>query len=249
MMRCMKIFAGITAIFIFQAPAVLAATFQDANARFEAGEYKEASQIYEALVAQKKSSAVVYYNLGNTYFRLKQRGKALLNYERARRLAPRDADIRWNIEVVKTTLMDKIQTEQGSFVLNGLKSLTRRVTADETTLLFTAILLLFFVLTIFNFFVAPLRPSAGPLQGIVFLVLIATAVLGIIQWLDEKDPRVVILKPEVFARYGPSKEETKAFLIHEGAEGRVIDESKEWLDIKLPDGQSGWIPKTTCEVV
>jgi len=70
-----------------------------------------------------------------------------------------------------------------------------------------------------------------------------------LKWTDAKDPRVVVLDKEVYAHYGPSGKETNAFLLHEGAEGKVLDETPEWFYIVLKNKNSGWIPKSSCETV
>ena len=50
-----------------------------------------------------KYSAAALYNLGNSYARAGKPGMAVLNYERARLLAPDDPDIRANLQHVRAT--------------------------------------------------------------------------------------------------------------------------------------------------
>ena len=49
--------------------------------------------------------------------------------------------------------------------------------------------------------------------------------------------------------YGPSEKETKAFVLHEGALARVIDQTDEWYYIFLQDKNNGWVLKKSCEIV
>jgi tetratricopeptide (TPR) repeat protein len=74
--------------------------FQDAVSAYNKGEYKQAIEGFEALATQGISSALLY-NLGNSYAQAGQVGRAILNYERALRLAPGDSDIRGNLELVR----------------------------------------------------------------------------------------------------------------------------------------------------
>ena len=69
-----------------------------ANERYERGGYAEATQQYEALIDRGYSDAALYFNLGNAYLESGDLGRAILNYLRARRLSPRDTDIRDNLE-------------------------------------------------------------------------------------------------------------------------------------------------------
>jgi tetratricopeptide (TPR) repeat protein len=75
--------------------------FDDANRRYEAGDFAGAAAAYEKLLAAEGSRAAVLYNLGNSYQRLGQHGPAILAYERARLLTPRDPDLRANLGLAR----------------------------------------------------------------------------------------------------------------------------------------------------
>src|SRR3989338_6537720 len=97
---------------LFFAATAFAGGFEDGNAKYRAGDFKGAAAAYEPLIAAGEGTAAVYYNLGNTYFRLGQKGKAVAHYRRALRLSPRDADTRWNLQILKSTLPDKIEASE-----------------------------------------------------------------------------------------------------------------------------------------
>jgi tetratricopeptide (TPR) repeat protein len=85
-------------------PAVMAADtacFAEANARFKAGDFAVAATAYETLLANGGPRASVFYNLGNSYHRLGQYGPAILAYERARLLTPRDPDLLANLALAR----------------------------------------------------------------------------------------------------------------------------------------------------
>lgn len=75
--------------------------FRSANLLYEAGNYEEAARSYEHLSRLGYQDATLYYNLGNSYYRMDDRGRALLNYLRAKRLAPFDEDIDANLALVR----------------------------------------------------------------------------------------------------------------------------------------------------
>jgi tetratricopeptide (TPR) repeat protein len=75
--------------------------FADANQRFKAGDYAAAATAYEKILADEGPRASVYYNLGNAYQNLKQYGPAILAYERARLLTPRDPDLHANLALAR----------------------------------------------------------------------------------------------------------------------------------------------------
>ena len=75
--------------------------FEDANRAFAAGQFAESARGYEAVLKQDGYSAAVLFNLGNADLRLGKIGDAILNFERAKWLAPHDPDIAANLSFAR----------------------------------------------------------------------------------------------------------------------------------------------------
>jgi hypothetical protein len=91
---------------LFSATALFGATaeenlFQEANAAYSRGDYAQAIEKYRQITTTSGFSPSVLYNLANSYALSGQPGQAVLNYERALRLAPSDPDISGNLQLVK----------------------------------------------------------------------------------------------------------------------------------------------------
>jgi len=71
--------------------------FFKSNESYKQGAFEEAIQGYNQLIDGGLGNGHLFFNLGNAYFRMNKLGKALLNYERARLLLPRDADLNFNL--------------------------------------------------------------------------------------------------------------------------------------------------------
>ena len=76
-------------------------TFDDANRDFAGGRFAESIRGYEAVLKHDGYSPAVLFDLGNAHLRAGQPGDAILDYERARWLAPRDADIAANLRLAR----------------------------------------------------------------------------------------------------------------------------------------------------
>ena len=74
-------------------------TMAAANQLYEAGHYPEAIQMYEQLLDQGLEDSALLYNLGNAYYQQSDTVQAIINYQHAAQLAPRDPDIRANLEL------------------------------------------------------------------------------------------------------------------------------------------------------
>ena len=81
--------------------AAAPAAFERANQQFAAGEFAAAAAAYEQVLNNDGPRAAVFYNLGNSYQRLGQYGPAILAYERARLLSPRDPDLLANLALAR----------------------------------------------------------------------------------------------------------------------------------------------------
>ena len=95
-----KFLIGLLCFFV-GANAVFATAFDDANQQFKSGDFAGAAAAYEKILAAEGPRAAVFYNLGNSYQNLKQYGPAILAYERARLLTPRDPDLLANLALAR----------------------------------------------------------------------------------------------------------------------------------------------------
>jgi hypothetical protein len=102
-----------------------------ANRAFAEGRYADAASHYEALLEHEGYSAPVLFDLGNAYLRENQPARALLAYERARLLAPRDPALARNLAQAEAAL----GTEEHS---STAARLARNLTLDEWTWLAAA---------------------------------------------------------------------------------------------------------------
>ena len=223
--------------------------FDQANALYKSGDFKGAYEAYQKLAEKGPPSAALCYNLGNAALRAGRKGKAVAAYERALLVNPRDENLRWNIQVLRGALPDRMDDAGDNPAWSVVRRAVDFLSLNELAVFLNFALALLAVFSAFSFLFpktrafmrAPVFLSAAAAAALVFLFTV--------KWLDEKDPRVVILDKEVTARYGPSDRETKAFALHEGAEGRVRDETPDWYYVVLGNKNSGWVRKSACEVV
>ena len=224
-----------------------AGPFEDANAKYQAGDYKAAAKGYQEIVQSGHGTPAVLFNLGNALLRSGKKAQALLEYERVLKTSPRNRDLRWNIGVVQSTLTDR----EGEDELSPLERVSRLagwVSIDETAL---ALLVLAAVLAAagwLGFIVHGRLAWLGVVQAFCFFLAVVCSVLFFLQWRTDSQPRVLVLDPEVTLRYGPAFSETKAFVLHEGAISKVLDQSGDWWYVSYGKN-AGWLPKKSGEVV
>src|SRR3990172_12167297 len=108
-------------------------TFYKANTLYEEGKFDEAIVEYQKLLKDNVESGNLYYNLGNCYFKKGEPGRAILNYERAKRLIPQDSDLKSNYEYAGSLLKERPQEITKSWIEKLLDKSSRIVTIDWLT--------------------------------------------------------------------------------------------------------------------
>ena len=213
-------------------------TFLQANKLYEEGKYNQAARMYELLPRAGHVSPAIYFNAGDAWFKAGQVGRAIYDYRRAEQLAPRDPDIRANLEIARA----RAGTSSAALPGSRWTRWVRRVTLNEWTCgASTALALFFFVLA-----ARQISPAFGKSSGGAVVALAAACIwlliclgLSIDQQLLEKSSIVVV--PEAVARRGPLEESQSAFTAHDGTEMRVLARDGDWLQVSDAARHVGWL--------
>jgi tetratricopeptide (TPR) repeat protein len=218
--------------------------FFRANQAYKEGRFKEAVDKYGQLVRSGYVNGHLYYNLGNAYFRMNQIGRAILFYERARLLMPRDPDLAFNLQNARDHTHDAIAESQDfiSMTFFWLDSLG----LDEMFQGFVVLNILFWAILLIRLCV---RLEWTYYLFLTFMIfwLIALFSFGL-KWVqDGTDDRAVILQEEVSVKAGPDKQDTVLFKLHQGTIVHYERSEDGWALVHLPDKKRGWVKADTIE--
>ena len=213
--------------------------FQKANTAYRSGDPDRATRLYESIASRRQANADVYYNLGNAYFKQKKTGRAILSYERARRLDPRDRDIAANLAFTRGLLEYRVEDKRNWYLKMGgmfLSSFTR----EETAIGALAFSLIFWLGWSLQLFTRPLT-AWGRAQKIFLVTAVFFTCLWAAKEIHLRDEEAVVLKPQADVRYGPSYKDQVAFRLGEGIKVRLKKKTEEWSRVLLTNGETGWI--------
>ena len=210
--------------------------FEAANKLYYENKFSEAAAAYEKLCVPGAASPVIYFNLGNAWFKAGEIGRALAAYRRAEQLVPRDPDIRANLQFARN------QTQGPSFLPNRWELALGRLTLNEWTVLASATVWFWFLLLA----VLQWRPSwQGSLKklllglGVVAVILCACVAVALYE--KRAGSIAVVIARDAVVRHGPLDESQNAFTVHDGAELRVLDRKEGWLLVTTDPRRTGWI--------
>ncbi len=220
--------------------------FFKANQEYKEGCFQQAVDGYSQLVGAGYETGHLFYNLGNAYFRLNQLGRAILNYERAHVLMPRDADLKFNLDHARDQTKDAISESNGfiNMVFFWLASLN----IDELFWGFTVINVLFWGILLIKLFRSHEWSYYLLLMTLGFWIILGAS-FGLKLYQTENDDRAVIVQNEANILAGPDIRDTVLFRLHAGTVVGFERSEDGWSLIHLPDKKRGWVNADAIESV
>lgn len=221
-----------------------------ADSAYATGDYATASSMYEMLL-QNGESSVLYFNLGNAYFKSEEIARAILNYERALLLDPSNDDIRFNLELATSKTVDRTSETTEIFFVRWFNNFANMMSLNTWSI----IAILTFILFVLSLAMYIFGKKTGFKKAffsltIIFLlaaILSLAVAAGQKKRLTEREDAIV-MSPSVVVRSTPGTSGTELFVLHEGRKIHIKDDTmNEWKEIELEDGNVGWIETKAIE--
>ncbi|PWB25368.1 tetratricopeptide repeat protein [Flavobacterium sp. HTF] len=228
-------------------------SFEKGNTLYKNGEYQQAIDVYEGIIKEdKQQSAELYFNLGNSYYKLNKVAPSIYNYEKALVLKPHDPETLNNLKFAKKLTIDEIKEVPKV----GFAKLIQNFTGifDYNTWAKISVAIGFvFLLCFIGYYFSQLTLSKRIYFIGMFFLLVAL-LLSVAAAMTEKDhfdnDRPAIVFSEISeVRSEPQKAGSPIFLLHEGAKVYVKETLLNWKKIELTDGTEGWIDSSTIKEV
>lgn len=225
---------------------------ESANQSYAAGEYISAAEQYEQIIAAGYESAALYFNLGNTYFKMNQMPAAVLYYEKARKLDPRDENIRFNLELANSRIIDKIELLPEFFLRTWFRSVRNLFSSDQwAKISITGFILM--LIAIFYFFTSRaliIRKLSFWMGILLMLSVLLSFSLSLSVYRDStRKSSGIIFTPTVTVKSSPNDNSVDLFVVHEGTKVFILDQVEGWSEIRLINGNVGWLKTTTYRYI
>ena len=235
-------------------PGVFAGEIEDqfskANQSYVEGQFDEAAAFYEKLIQSNVKSGPLYYNLGNAYFKLGRIGKAILNYERARRVMPQDEDLLSNLAYVKNLVEQAQPVEEHPLHEKAFLEVRDLFSESGWVLILLTMYTLIFVMWIFAIFSERLRKTTLGWSWCFILLTMAAAIFTsakISETVTEREG--IIVQNTADVRYSPSVTGAVAFQLKEGIRAQILRMDNDWCYIRLTRDKIGWIARSEIEAI
>lgn len=219
--------------------------FAKANDQYAKTNYREALKIYQSILVDGNQSATVYFNTGNTYYKLGDIPSALLYYEKAHKLNPGDDDININIQLANSKTTDKIDATPDWFLTKWWDAFVLGL--PVSTLCLLSIL---FFLAASGLLIAYLFASTINSKRIIFYSAITLAFLALVTIVlaaqqvhyFSSHKQAIVFSNSVAVKSEPGTAAKTLFVIHEGTKVDVLESNESnWIRVRLLNGNDGWI--------
>ena len=208
--------------------------FTEAAAAYDRNEMFESITGYTQLIENGVSTPEVFFNLGNAHFRNGQPGLAVLHYIRARYLAPRDPDVRANLEHVRE--LAGLEEPESGQLPSFFGSLSHK---EWSTMCFISFWIGCLALTIG--FIRSNLLSIGIKVASAAGLLLFLSLLGVNAWrIQYATNRAVVIAPDQEALFAPLDDATSHFTVPEGSVVEIISSNGAWIQIRQHQVE-GWI--------
>lgn len=224
--------------------------FSHANHNYENQDYSQALDGYLNLINQGYSSAPLYFNIGNCYFKEGKLGYAILYYLRAKRLNPNDDDINANLAFARQfmpTILEGVEVNPVTeFFDLVIAPFTLEIIAWISSVLFISFMLFLSVVIHMQFRGLYIKLTAY----ILFLLVIVSSGITTYKYRTEYlTKRGVIVSDEARVFSAPAEDSDLEFIGAFGLTFEIEKTTNEYYFITFENKRRGWIKKNNAEII
>jgi tetratricopeptide (TPR) repeat protein len=239
--------AFVLLLFVLPAGSAAAGTLDDyferGNQLYIDGDFSGAIVEYEKILEAEYESPEIYYNLGNAYFRHGDLGQAVANYTRARRLAPRDDDIRANLEFARQFTIDKIEISEQIIMLDYINRFFDSFTVNEITWLAFLIYVSTAFVILVRFIYRRVYIYTPVVAALVVFLCMAALFTAVKLDRDVLSRTGVVLEQQAEVKNGPGEDFSDQFTAHAGLTFNIEREEEGYYLVNFENRLKGWIKK------
>lgn len=226
--------------------------FQKGADYFSSGSYNEALETWMDIYNTGYRSSNLDYNIGNAYFKLNNIPGAILFYERAYLLNPVDEDINYNLAIARSLIVDRFQEIPDLFFIRWYDFISLTLSSNHWAYVSLVSFILFLLLLSLYIYSSKYSHKVLGFWLALFFIILSISSFSFSsrnKSLVYDSHKAIISSPLVSGKSSPDASGTDLFVLHEGTKVTIEDELGEWYEIRLSDGNKGWIPVSTMNII
>ncbi len=227
--------------------------FTEANNLYNDSKYEKSIELYYQILDSGFHSAELYYNLGNSFYKLNDIANSILFYEKSIKLNSNDKDAINNLKMVNNAIIDDITKIPEPFIESQLNRISNILSFSVWSYISIILSFLFLVLFVLYFFSKEPNFKRASFTFLFVLFILIGTILKISFHAFEKnylEKNAIIFSSKIEIKADPNERSENLLTLHLGTKVRIIDNfNNDWVKIKLVNGQEGWIKKNQIKII
>lgn len=235
---------------------------EQADSAYTADDFTTAARLYNEAIDSLGSSSMLFYNLGNAYYRMGNLGKAIVSYERSLRLDPTNRDARENLAFVNAKITDQIG-DSGTFISNTFDKVVSAAHPDTWGYIALGAFILMLGAIALYVFASNVTVRKIGFFG-AFILLLVTAATNLLASRGagkaQSHTTAIVIEPSTILSTSPRQPKDRseeAFLLHEGTKVEILDSvavpadtaGRKWYDVSVDNTHRAWIASDAIEKI
>ena len=217
--------------------------FDKATTLYQKGDYTQAAAVYSSILKSGKESSALYYNLGNTYYKLNNVPESIYYYEKALQLDPENADAKNNLIFAKQMKVDAITPLPKTWVRQLSDGIVGLFSAHTWAVLSIIGVFAFVLSFLLYYFVerTALKRTFFSLMLVFLFFAIGSYTLAHFCHKQVSQTQYAILFDKTVRVFSDANAySSEVMQLHEGTKVEIIEDAKDWVKIRLVNGKTGW---------
>ncbi len=218
--------------------------FKKGTGFYDIGNYEMSIAYFDSLIDEGIVSSEIHYNKGNCYFKLDSLALAIVEYERALNISPKNLDVIYNLKICNDLIIDDINQLPDLFYKKWLSNLFNIVSIYNWQILIIVSLILLILSLILT---RIKKNNTLKVLNIVLSLLISfsVSIYFIGNFIKKNKLHAIVKENTLNIRSAPSTESPIQFTIHSGTKVIIIDSVENWFNVSIGDGRKGWAQQTS----
>ena len=217
--------------------------FDKATTLYQKGDYTQAAAVYSSILKSGKESSALYYNLGNTYYKLNNVPESIYYYEKALQLDPENADAKNNLIFANQMKVDAITPLPKTWVRqlsDGIVGLFSAHTWAVLSIIGVFAFVLSFLLYYFVERTALKRTFFSLMLVFLFFAIGSYTLAHFCHKQVSQTQYAILFDKTVRVFLDANTYSSEVMQLHEGTKVEIIEDAKDWVKIRLVNGKTGW---------
>ncbi len=226
--------------------------FKKGIVSYTSGNYAEALKLWTDIYNTGYRSAELDYNIGNANYKLNNIPGAVLFYERAHLLKPADENINYNLQIARSLVTDKFEEIPELFFFRWYNFLSLVLSSNQWAKISLSAFILFLLMLSVYIYSSRYRHKVLGFWfalSFLFISILSFTLAARNKSLVYNSHKAIIFSPVVSGKSSPDDSGTDLFVLHEGTKISIEDKVGEWFEIRLSDGNKGWVHSNSLEII